>query len=147
MSATTFTYVVWGALILLLASFFFVWLVGRVRYRIGSRYVKVLLFGLVIRRVALSSIDSISKRRGEGWAEHWWSTTRPKHRMLVLRRNRGLFRNVVITPKNRYVFRRDLERALQRIGASKPVSPPDDGDEEPHDSQAKPLPSRASGER
>jgi hypothetical protein len=107
---------VFTALGALLAGFLFVWLVSRIRYRVGSRHVKVLLFGLVIRRVALASIDAVSKRRGEGLAEHWWSTFRPKHRMLVLRRKRALFRNFVITPKNRYIFRTDVERGIQRVG-------------------------------
>src|SRR5215831_7533026 len=109
---------VFTALGALLTVFFFVWLVSRIRYRIGSRHVKVLLFGLVIRRVALISIDAVSKRRGQGWTEYWWCTLRPKHRVLVLRRKRGLFRNFVITPKNRYIFRTDLERAIQRVGGT-----------------------------
>jgi hypothetical protein len=96
----------------------FVWLVTRIRYRIGSRHVKVLLFGLCLRRVALVNIESISKRRGDGWAENWSSTLHPKHRMLVLRRRRGLFRNFVVTPKNRYIFKTDLERAMRRVGAA-----------------------------
>jgi hypothetical protein len=106
------------ALGLLLATFLFVWLVSRLRYRIGSRHVKVILFGITLRRVALGNIDAVSKRQGDGWAEHWWSTFRPKHRLLVLRRKRGLIRNFVITPKNRYIFRTDLERAIQRVGGN-----------------------------
>jgi hypothetical protein len=105
---------VFSSLGVLVGIFLFVWLMTRIRYRIGSRHVKVLLFGICIRRVALANIDSVSKRRGDGWAEHWWSTVHPKHRMLVLRRRRGLWRNFVITPKNRYIFRADLERALRR---------------------------------
>jgi hypothetical protein len=107
-----------SALGVLVAALLFTWLVTRIRYRIGSRHVKVLLFGVCIRRIALTSVESISKRCGPGWAERWWSTWRPKHRLLVLRRNRGLCRNFVLTPKNRYVFRADLERAMQRVGAS-----------------------------
>jgi hypothetical protein len=105
---------VFSALGILVAILLFLWLLRRIRYRIGSRHVKVIFFGLTIRRIALESIDSVSKRRGEGLAEHWWNTTHPKHRMLVLRRRRGLCRNFVITPKNRYVFKTDLERAMQR---------------------------------
>lgn len=107
---------VFCALGLLLAAFLFTWMVTRIRYRIASRHVKVLLFGICIRRLAFDKIDSVSKRRGEGLAENWWSTMRPKHRMLVLRRKRGLFKNFVITPKNRYIFKTELERAMQRAG-------------------------------
>jgi hypothetical protein len=109
------------ALGLLVGIFLFVWLVSHVRYRIGSRHLKVVLFGLPLRRVLLTNIESISKRRSEGLAEHWWSTMSPKHRMLVIRRRRGLCRNFVITPKNRYIFRADLERAMDRAaGKAKP---------------------------
>src|SRR5215472_87038 len=107
---------VFSALGALVATLLLVWLVTRIRYRVGSRHVKVLLFGVCLRRVALTSIESVSKRRTDGWSEHWWSTMRPKHRMLVLRRHRGLCRNFVITPKNRYVFKTDVERALRRVG-------------------------------
>ena len=77
---------------------------------------KVFLFGIRLRRVALDNIETVSKRRGDGWTEHWWSTLRPKHRILVLRRRRGLFLNFAVTPKNRYVFKADVERAMRRVG-------------------------------
>jgi hypothetical protein len=99
----------------LVAALLFVWVVSRIRYRIGSRHVKVLLFGICIRRLALTNIEAVSKRRSDGLAEHWWSTFRPKHRVLVIRKQRGLCRNFIITPKNRYVFRSDLERAMRRV--------------------------------
>jgi hypothetical protein len=113
---------VFCALGVLVGILLFLWLVRRVRYRIGSRHVKVILFGIPVRRIALTSIESVSKRRGDGLAENWWSTMRPKHRMLVLRRRRGLFKNFVITPRNRYVFKTDIERALRRVGGGSPSS-------------------------
>jgi len=139
---------VFCALGALVAALLFVWLVTRIRYRIGSRHVKVLLFGLCIRRVALTNIESVSKRRGDGFAEHWWSTLHPKHRVLVLRRCRGLCRNFVITPKNRYVFKTDLERALRRVNgssASVPIASDEEEDRQPEQepavrSPARPLP-------
>jgi hypothetical protein len=120
---------VFCALGVLVASFVFVWLVTRIRYRIGSRHVKVLLFGIPFRRLAIADIDSVSKRRGDGLSEHWPSTFRPKHRVLVLRRRRGLLRNFVITPKNRYVFKTDLERAMRRVNGTS-NQPPDNASRE-----------------
>lgn len=108
--------VVFCALGLLLALIAGIGLMTRIRYRVGSRHVKVLLFGICVRRMALANIASLSKRRADGGAEHWWSTVRPKHRMLVIRKKRGLLRNFIITPKNRYVFRTDIERAMRRAG-------------------------------
>lgn len=121
--------VVFCALGLLLAAFLFVGVVTRVRYRIGSKHLKVLLFGVCIRRLPLLHVDSISKRKGEGLTEYWWSTFRPKHRLLVVRRKRGLFRNFGITPKNRYIFKTDLERALRRVGNPVTSSPREPSDE------------------
>ena len=107
---------VFSALGLLVAALIFAWLMTRIRYRIGSRHLKVVLFGVRLRRVALDNIESVSKRAGDGWTERWWSTLKPKHRLLVIRRRRGLVRNFAVTPRNRYVFKADLERAMQRVG-------------------------------
>lgn len=143
---------VFSALGLLLCAFAFVWLVTRIRYRIGSRHVKVLLFGLPIRRIALGKIDSISKRRGPGLAEHWVSTMRPKHRILVIRKKSGLFKNVMLTPKNRYIFKTELERAMQRAGTPLKVSgadaigpDPEGGSDEAGPSQEADSPIAPSG--
>ena len=108
---------VFGALGLLLLCFFFSWAVTHVHYHITPRHVKVTLFGIVLRRVRISNIASVSKRRVDGWAENWWSTLRSNHRSLVLRRKRALIRNVIITPRNRYVFKAELERAIERANA------------------------------
>lgn len=114
---------VFGALALLVGVFVALGLMTRIRYRVGSRHVKVRLFGLCIRRVALKNIESVSKRPGDGWAERWYCTLRPKHRMLVIRKKRGLFKNFIITPKNRYVFRSNIERAMRRAGLATDASP------------------------
>lgn len=97
----------------------FTWLVQFLRYRITPRHFKVTLFGLCLRRIPLDEIESVSKKRhAVGWTENWWNTLHPNHRMLVIRRRRGLRRNLVITPRNRYVFKANLERALQRTSSS-----------------------------
>jgi hypothetical protein len=41
-----------------------------------------------------------------------------KHRRLVVRRDEGLLREWVITPKYRYVFRQQLEDAIARARGS-----------------------------
>ncbi len=109
---------VFAALGLLLLTFLFVWCVGRVYYQITSRHVRVMLFGLCLRRIPLSHIESVSKKRGKGLAENWWSTLSPNHRSLIIRRKRGLVKNVVLTPRNRYVFKSELEQAVERVRAA-----------------------------
>ncbi len=128
---------VFAALGLVVAGFVFVWLVTRIRYRIGSRQLKVVLFGLAVRRISLLSIEAISKRPGDGLTERWWSTMHPKHRILVIRRKRGLFRNFVITPRNRYVFKAELEKAISRAErhAGGPPSSPSEVEIEEPDAQ------------
>jgi hypothetical protein len=116
---------IFGALGLLLLCFLFSWVITHVHYHITHRHVKITLFGIVLRRVRISNIASVSKRRADGWAENWWSTLRPHHRSLVIRRKRGLLRNVVITPRNRYVFKAELERAVER--ANMPEQQPAQG--------------------
>ncbi len=92
-----------------------IWLMTCIRYQIGSAHLKIKLFGLCLRRIRLATIHYVTKRHPPGWSENWWNTLHPNHRLLVVRRYGGLFRNVVITPRNRYVFKADLEKALQRV--------------------------------
>jgi len=92
-----------GGLLILLAL--------QLRYRITQRHLKVTLFGLCLRRVRLSDIELVSKRQANR-AERWYNTLRPAHRVLVVRRRRGWFKDFVITPKNRYVFKTELERVV-----------------------------------
>jgi|SRR5437667_3642115 len=96
----------------------FLLLAGQLRYAITERHLKVTLFGLCLRRIQLSDIDAVSKRQAHR-AERWYNTLRPSHRLLVVRRQRGWFRDFMITPKNRYVFKTELERAIARLRAEK----------------------------
>lgn len=109
---------VFSALGLLLLVFFAIWLMTQIRYRITPQRLQVTLFSLGLRSVKLADIESISKRKGNGLAEFWINTTKPKHRVLVIRRSRGLFRNFIISPRNRYVVRSHLEKGMAALGAS-----------------------------
>jgi hypothetical protein len=96
-------------------------LMRRLRYAITERHLKVTLFGLCLRRIRLADIESISKRPSP-WAEKWPTTLRPSHRTLVIRRRSGLFKVFVITPRNRYVFRNELERRMSGLKSQSVVS-------------------------
>jgi len=91
-------------------------LASRLRYVLTGRHLKVTLFGLCVRRIRLADIDSVSKRQSY-WAEKWFNTLKPAHRMLVIRRRRGWLKDFIITPKNRYVFKAELEQALAKVKA------------------------------
>ena len=91
------------------------WMIPRIDFRIGSKAVVVECMGFALRRIPLVDIDRISKRL-KGKPEVWRNTLKGNHRMLVLYRKRGK-RPVVITPLNRYVFRKQLEMILGRLAA------------------------------
>ncbi len=101
-----------GGLLLLL---FFAWSITHIHFRIGSRHLKVLLFGLTIRRVALDNIGYASKHQANGLAERWYSTFKTTHRLLTIERKKALIKQFCITPQNRYVFLSDLKKAVRRV--------------------------------
>ena len=90
------------------------WCMTRIDYRIGSRHLKIRLFGLTLRRVALGNIRSAHKRDPRGMAERWHNTLHSSHRLLTVEKSRGLWRYLTITPKNRYVFLSELRQAVRR---------------------------------
>ena len=91
------------------------WMMPRIDFRIGSKAVGGEWMGFALRRIPLTDIDRISKRL-KGKPEVWRNTLKGNHRMLVLYRKRGK-RPVVITPHNRYIFRKQLETILGRLAA------------------------------
>lgn len=107
--------IVFAATGLMFFVFFVVWLQTKIHYRIGSKHLKISCLGLTLRRIDLTDIKRISKRKPGGLAEYWYSTTRPRHRILAIQRATGLRKNIIITPRNRYVFMSDLQNAIRRV--------------------------------
>jgi hypothetical protein len=97
------------------------WMTTRLQYRIGSQHLKILLFGIPLRKIALADIKRISKRRPSRAAEYWYNTLQPGHRLLAIQRNSGLRKFVVISPRNRYIFLADLQKAIQRLNPETPM--------------------------
>jgi hypothetical protein len=98
-----------------LVLLFLLWCMTQIHFRVGSRHLKVLLFGIPIRRISLADIAYVSKREPKGIAERWYSTMNPSHRLLTIERKTGLRKYFCITPHNRYVFLADLKSAVRRI--------------------------------
>ena len=92
------------------------WALPRIDFRVGSNAVVIEWMGYSLRRIPLSDINRVSKRL-KGKPEIWRNTLRGNHRMLVLYRKSGR-RPVVITPHNRYVFRKQLEENLKRSAST-----------------------------
>jgi hypothetical protein len=104
-----------GAAFLLL---FLYWCMRRLHFRIGSRHLKVMLFGMAIRKIDLTDISYVSKREPKGAAERWYSSFNTSHRLLVIERKSGWRKYFCITPQNRYVFLSDLKNAVRRVDPS-----------------------------
>jgi hypothetical protein len=102
-----------GGLVFLLLLL--LWCMRQLHFRIGSRHLKVVLFGVAIRKIELTDIAYVSKREPKGAAERWHSTFKTSHRLLVVERKTGLRKYVCITPQNRYVFLADLKSAVRRV--------------------------------
>ena len=91
------------------------WCMVNTHFRIGSRHLKILIFGFPIRRISLDQIAYVSKREPKGAAEYWYSTLKTSHRLLTIEKKRGLRKYLCITPTNRYVFLADLKAAVRRV--------------------------------
>ena len=112
----------WGAIVWAVPGIWIViilavlWALPRIDFRVGSNAVVIEWMGYSLRRIPLSDINRVSKRL-KGKPEIWRNTLRGNHRMLVLYRKSGR-RPVVITPHNRYVFRKQLEENLKRSAST-----------------------------
>jgi hypothetical protein len=97
------------ALVLLVCS------IVTIRYKITPRYLKILwLWFIPIRLIRLSHIRYVSPKP-VFWAEKWYNTFQVANRWLVITRRRGLFKELVISPRSPFVFKAELERACQKV--------------------------------
>jgi hypothetical protein len=122
-------------------TMFVVWLQTTIQYRIGSKHMKILCLNVPLRKIDLTDIKRVSKRKPSGLAEYWYSTTNPKHRVLTIQRHTGFRKNIVISPRNRYIFMSDLKNAVHRV---KPDANLDNFLDQPPES-APPTPSAPTG--
>ena len=92
--------------------------VGSISYRVTGDAVEVLLLGRRVRRIALDDIEEVSRRGAvihESWSGlRFWNA-------VTLRRRRGLFRHVIITPDDPDQFVERLERILMERAAGGPA--------------------------
>lgn len=103
----------------ILVGFFAV--VGSIACRVTPSAVEVLILGRVVRRISLDDIEEVHRRGAfvhESWSGlRFWNA-------VTLRRRRGLFRNVIVTPDDPDRFMDDLSRARQetqeREGSTRP---------------------------
>jgi hypothetical protein len=87
------------------------WGITRIGYAIDDRYVRVVLGGATLRKVALADIESVDTKWA-AWNEHWCNALLPFGRVVRIRRRSGLIRNFIITPVDRDEFIRQLRERL-----------------------------------
>jgi hypothetical protein len=84
--------------------------IGSIRCAIGTDAVEVRVLGRVVRRVRLAEIESVDRRGAivnESWSgPRFWNA-------VTLRRRRGLFRNVIVTPDDPDRFVAELTERLR----------------------------------
>jgi hypothetical protein len=97
------------------------WMTTRLQYYVGNQNLRILFFGLTLRKIPLTDIKRISKRRPSRPAEYWYNTLQPSHRLLAIQRNSGLRKFIVISPRNRYIFLTELQNAIHRLKPEMPV--------------------------
>ncbi len=119
-------YLIAGVILLpLLAA----WVFTHLEYHIGRKALRIRLFGITLRRVSLLNIQRVSKRKPK-FAENWVNTFKVSHRRLAIHRKSGLIRALVITPRHRYVFLKDLQAAINRCNSAAGEQPMDINEEE-----------------
>jgi len=92
------------------AGVFLVALLANINYRITPFHLEISMMGMAVRRIPHHDIKSVSVRR-IWFAERWCNTLSLGNRRLVIERRSGWFRNVVISPPYRFVFRSALAEA------------------------------------
>jgi len=90
------------------------WGITRIGYTIDDRYVRVRLFGITLRKIALTDIASVDSKIVI-WNEHWCNTLFAWRRSVRICRKTGIARSFIITPANRDEFIRQLQ---ERLGAT-----------------------------
>ena len=95
-----------------------------IRYRVGEKYLIVSIFGIPVRWVRLTNIRHVGTARVR-FAEQWHNQILVKPQtVLVIRKRRGLIKNLVITPLHRHAFMAEIERARDALITSEGA--PDD---------------------
>jgi hypothetical protein len=89
-------------------------IVPTIRYRVTRKRLVVSALGIPIRWVSLKNIRYISDH-SRLISEPWSNTHNANGRELYIRKRRGLFPSIKITPQKRFVFKAEIERAIREL--------------------------------
>jgi hypothetical protein len=103
-----------GSLIALAGAFFagglLLFSTRTVRYVLTDTHLEVFWLRWRVRQFPLTELKFVGNRP-VFWAERWPNAPFNTGRVLVFRRRRGRFRNLVLTPKLPFEFRAEFEKA------------------------------------
>jgi crotonobetainyl-CoA:carnitine CoA-transferase CaiB-like acyl-CoA transferase len=91
------------------------WLHAQLRYVVGRSSLRIQLFGFTVRRLPFSDIRRVGtpKRANSRFQTEFWNCSLDVlHRGLVVHRQTGWRRRILITPLHRYAFRKELRDAI-----------------------------------
>lgn len=88
-----------------------------IRYRVTKKNLVVTALGVPVRWVSLKNIRYLTDHTKE-LSESWPNCFSALGRTLYIRKRRGLFRTLMITPAKRFVFKAEVERAIQELDSS-----------------------------
>ena len=108
--------VILQAMIIAAILFTFVILVATIHYRITEEALEVMILGKVARRIPLRDIEEVH-RRGALLHENW-STFRFWN-AIIIRRRRGILKNIVISPDDPDRFAERLIESVRRHGGGR----------------------------
>lgn len=89
-------------------------IVPTIRYRLTHRNLLITVLGIPVRWVSLKNIRYISDYVKDV-SEPWPNTFNSNGRQLFIRKHRGLFRSLFITPQKRFVFKAEIEKAVREL--------------------------------
>ncbi|GEM_PF-2392969 len=94
-------------------------IVPTIRYRVAKRRLVITALGVPVRWVSLKNIRYLTDH-SKGVAESWPNCFSSIGRGLYVRKRRGLFRWLMITPDKRFVFKAEVEKAIHLLNPKAP---------------------------
>jgi len=89
-------------------------IIPTIRYRVTKKNLVITAVGIPVRWVSLKNIRYLSDH-SNNVSEPWPNCYTTVGRALFIRKRRGLFRTLWITPGKRFVFKADVERAIREL--------------------------------
>ena len=91
-----------------------IFLAAFLRYCITESHLEIRWLFVPLRRIRLREIRFVSTKP-VWYAEKWYNTFRLRGRRLIIYRRNGQFRPIAISPAAPFVFKAELDAAVERV--------------------------------